>query len=200
MLGVEHTRDIVISASHKNVIHLNAPHRYDLISELCINNEVKVFNNKLRRKLERFKNVQLIEVPSERELYTNHGQHLNWRGKETMANKIALSIEKVLKRKVDPINKEWQEKNKPDNQRYIECNPDKDEIDNQEHTEPIHEKSLSEYTTTLDKSDCPENKNSDDADIIQDKTPYTDSKEIIRSSIRSKKLPTSRYSDFLWEI
>ena len=47
MLGVEHTRDIVISASHKNVIHLNAPHRYDLISELCINNEVKVFNNKL---------------------------------------------------------------------------------------------------------------------------------------------------------
>jgi hypothetical protein len=75
---------------------------------------VKVFNNKLRRRLERFKNVQLIEVPSERELYTKHGQHLNWRGKETMTNEIALSIEKVLKRNVDPINMEWQENNEID--------------------------------------------------------------------------------------
>ena len=66
------------------------------------------------------------------------------------------------------------------------------------YTEPIHEKSLSEYTATLDKSDCLENKNSDDADIIQDKMPCTDSKEIIRSSIRSKKLPTSRNSDFFY--
>jgi len=79
------------------------PLRYDVSNESCVNNEVKVFNNKLRRRLGRFKNVQLIEVPSERELYTKHGQHLNWRGKEIMANEIALFIEKLLKRKVDPI-------------------------------------------------------------------------------------------------
>ena len=100
VLGVEHIRDVVISASHTNVIQVNAPHRHDLMNESCVNNEVKAFNSKLRRKLEHFKNVQLIEVPSDRDLYTNHGQHLNWRGKETMAIKIALSTETVLRRKV----------------------------------------------------------------------------------------------------
>ena len=198
--GVEHIRDIVISALHTNVIQLNAPHRHDLSSESCVNIEVKVFNDKLRRRLERFKNIQLIEVPSERELYTNHGQHLNWRGKETMATKIALSIEKVLKRKVDPINKEWQEKNKLDNHSHTEHSPDKHETDNQEHAELSHMKPLSECTTSMDKSDCLENKNSADTDILQDKMPSTDSKVIIRSSNRSKKPPASRISDFLWEI
>jgi hypothetical protein len=162
--------------------------------------EVKVFNSKLRRRLERFKNVQLIEVPSERELYTNHGQHLNWRGKETMASKIALTIEKVLKRKVDPINKEWQKQNQLDVHRYTERSPDKYETDNQELAEHPHEKPLSEYTTSLDKRDCLENKNSADTDITQDKTLSTDNKEILRSSSRSRKLPASRCNDFLWEI
>jgi hypothetical protein len=77
-------------------------------------------------------------------LYTKHGQHLNWRGKETMANEIVLSIEKVLKRKVDPINMEWQENNETDSQRHIEPIPVKCGIVNQEHIEPTHEKS--DYT------------------------------------------------------
>ena len=178
VLGVEHIRDIVVSASHTNVIQLSAFHRHDLSNESCVNNEVKVFNNKLRRRLERFKNVQLMEVPSERELYTKHGQHLNWRGKETMANEIALSIEKVLKRKVDPINMEWQENNEIDSQRHTEHILVKNGIDNQEHIEPTHEKSLSDYTIILDKSDCLKNKNSADMDILQDKTPSTDGSEI----------------------
>jgi hypothetical protein len=161
---------------------------------------VKVFNNKLRRRLERFKNVKLVEVPSEREFYTKHVQHLNWRGKETMANEIALSIENVLKRKVDPINKEWQENNEVDSQSHIEPIPVKYGIDSKEYIEPTHEKSLSDYTVILDKIDCLKNKNSADMDIIQDKTPSTDGSEINRSSDRTKKFPASRYSDFLWEI
>jgi hypothetical protein len=79
-----------------------------------------------------------------------------------MANEIALSIEKVLKRKVDPINTEWQENNEIDSQRHIEPIPVKYGIDNQEHIEPTHEKSLSDYTIILDKSDCLKNKNSAD--------------------------------------
>jgi len=112
-----------------------------------------------------------------------------------MAIKIALSIEKVLRRKVDPISKEWQEKNKLDNQRHIECNLGKNETENHQQAEPTHEASLLEYITALDKNDCPDSKNPDDADTMQDKTPSTDNKEI-RCSIRSKKLPASRYGDF----
>jgi len=95
---------------------------------------------------------------------------------------------------------EWQENNEIDSQRHIEPFPVKYGIDNQEHIEPTHEKSLSDDTIILDKSDCLKNKNSADMDILQDKMPSTDGSEINRSSNRTKKFPASRYSNFLWEI
>ena len=73
---------------------------------------------------------------------------------------------------------EWQENNEIDSQRHIEPFPVKYGIDNQEHIEPTHEKSLSDDTIILDKSDCLKNKNSADMDILQDKTPSTDGSEI----------------------
>ena len=60
--------------------------------------------------------MRLIEVTSDREFYTERGQHLNWRGKETVANETVLSIEQVLQRKVDTLNKEWQGNNESDSQ------------------------------------------------------------------------------------
>jgi hypothetical protein len=41
----------------------------------------------------------MIEVIKERACYTQHGQHLNTRGKEVRAKKIAATIEHVLKKK-----------------------------------------------------------------------------------------------------
>ena len=208
MLGVEHIRDIVISATHTNVIQLSAPHRHDLSSDSCVNRKVEVFKHKLRRRLERFKNVQIIEATNERELYTKHGQHLNSRGKETMGNEIALSIEKVLKRKVDPINMEGQENNETDSQKHIEPIQVKNGIDSQELIELTHEKSVLDYTikdnnlisNILEKSDCLEINNSVDKDSSLEKITSTDGIETNRSSNRTKKIPASRYSDFLWEI
>jgi hypothetical protein len=72
---------------------MNVPHRHDLIKDSCVNREVEAFNRKLRNRMKCFKKVELIEVDSERELYTRHGQHLNLRGKENLASKIALTIE-----------------------------------------------------------------------------------------------------------
>jgi hypothetical protein len=125
---MKHILDLVINATHTNVIPLSVPHRHDLINESCVNREAKVFNNNLRNILKRFNNVEIIEVTSKRELYTKHGQHLNARGKETMANITAL-----LKRKVDPIGVKWQED---------------DGIDSLKQTEPTHEKAASDCTTT----------------------------------------------------
>jgi len=142
----------------------------------------KIFNNKLQRRLERFRKVKLID--SERELYTEHGKHLNWRGKETIANAIALSIDKVLKN---------------NSQRYTELIPVTNKMDNQEHIESTHEKSSSEFTVALDESDCQKNKNLVEKDVIQDVTSKV-CNETNRSSNRIKKFPTSRYSDFLWEV
>jgi hypothetical protein len=109
MVGMNHILDLVINSSHTNVILMNVPHRHDLMKESCVNKEVEAFNRKLRNRMESFKKVKLIEVDSERELYTRHGQHLNSRGKETIASKIALTIESVVKRKVDSISIQWYE-------------------------------------------------------------------------------------------
>jgi hypothetical protein len=187
--GMKHILDLVINATHTNVIQLSVPHRHDLINESCVNREVKILNNNLRNRLKRFNNVEMIEVTSERELYTKHGQHLNSRGKETMANKIALSIENVLKRKVDPINMKWQED---------------DRIDSQKQIEPTHEESASDCITMdnnlisniMEKSDI---NNLAGEDTIQDTKTPTDGNETNRSSNRARKIPASRYSDFLWE-
>jgi len=37
--------------------------------------------------------MELIEVANEREFYTKHGQHLNSRGKVSMASRIVQTIE-----------------------------------------------------------------------------------------------------------
>jgi len=57
--------------------------------------------------LKHFGKVELIDVVNEREFYTRHGQHLNLRGKESMANKTALTIENIMKKKTDPNSMKW---------------------------------------------------------------------------------------------
>jgi len=49
----------------------------------------------------------MIEVVSERNLYTKHGQHLNSEGKESMAKKIASTTECWFNKKVEPISRKW---------------------------------------------------------------------------------------------
>jgi hypothetical protein len=73
--------ECVMNANNTNMIVMSAPPRFDLIRESCVNKEV-AFNNKLGKRLKRFDKVDVIEVIKERACYTNHGRHLNTRGKE----------------------------------------------------------------------------------------------------------------------
>jgi len=118
MVGMKHILDLALHVSNTNVIILSAPHRHDLIKDSCVNREVEVFNRKLRNRLKCLRKVELIEVPNERDLYTKHGQHLNSSGKEVMANKIALTIESVVKRRVDPISIKWYDAEEIDSQKH----------------------------------------------------------------------------------
>jgi hypothetical protein len=81
VMGRKHILDLLINSTHSNVILLSVPHRHDLIKDLCINREVKVFNGSLRNSLNCFGKVELIHVVNEREFFTKNGQHLNSRGK-----------------------------------------------------------------------------------------------------------------------
>jgi len=73
IVGMKHLLEFVINANHTYVILMSAPHRYDLIRNSCVNNEVKVFNTKLCKRPERYEKVEMIDVVSERNFYTKLG-------------------------------------------------------------------------------------------------------------------------------
>jgi hypothetical protein len=104
---MKHVLEFVINANHTNVILMSAPHRYDLIRNSCVGNEVEVFNRKLRKRLERFEKVEMMDVVSERNFYTKHAQHLNSGGTERMSQKIATNTECLLNRKLELISGKW---------------------------------------------------------------------------------------------
>jgi lysophospholipase L1-like esterase len=97
----------VINANHTNVILMSVPHRHDLIRNSCVNNEVGAFNRRLRKRLKRSENVEMIDVVSDRVCYTKQGQHLNSEGKENMSKNIAATIECLLSKIVDLISVKW---------------------------------------------------------------------------------------------
>jgi len=97
--------ELVMNATHTNIILMSVPHRYDLMETSCVNHEI--FNRKLHERLKRLTKVEMIDVGNHRTLYTRHGQHLNSKGKESMANKTASTIKCVLNKKVEPIRGKW---------------------------------------------------------------------------------------------
>ena len=108
---MKHPLELIMNATHTNVILVSAPHRFDLMETSCVNHEIENFNRKLRKRLERLEKVQMIDV-DDRNLLTRHSQHLNSVGKECRANKIALTIKGVLNKKVQPISGKWYTDNK----------------------------------------------------------------------------------------
>jgi hypothetical protein len=63
---------------------------------------VEVFNRKLHKEVERFKEVKIIDVVNERSYYVRHGKHLNSAGKDSMAKRITTTIEHLLKSEKAP--------------------------------------------------------------------------------------------------
>jgi hypothetical protein len=85
--GLRRLRDFVAEHNHTNLVVMNVLHRHDLQINSCVNNEVKVFNRKLKKHSKVFAHLRPIEVINSRELYTRHGVHLDWKGKKYMAKK-----------------------------------------------------------------------------------------------------------------
>ena len=102
--GLHQLKNFVVNHSQTNFIVMCVPHRHDLGPNSCINDEVKVYNRKLKKYLKVCENTQIIEIDSNRELFTKHGLHLNLKGKDQIARKIVQTIKVILNRKMsDPI-------------------------------------------------------------------------------------------------
>jgi hypothetical protein len=46
-----------------NIMVMSAPPRYDLMHSSCVNNEVVIFNQQLKKILKIFNNVRILETP-----------------------------------------------------------------------------------------------------------------------------------------
>ena len=62
---------------------MSVSHRFDLGAHSCVNNEVKAFNRKLDKHMKSFQNAATVKLTSDRNPFTQHGLHLNKKGKKT---------------------------------------------------------------------------------------------------------------------
>jgi hypothetical protein len=78
--GLSHISSFMKNRGHTNVVIMNAPHTHDLDTS-CINNEVKVFNRKLLKKMKMSDYEKVLETNLSREHFTQHGLHMIRLGK-----------------------------------------------------------------------------------------------------------------------
>ena len=79
--ALRHIRNFTKLNNHTNITLVNAPHRYDLMQS-CVNNEIRSFNRKLMKSARAYQHASILEMSSDRKIFTNRGLHLNGLGKE----------------------------------------------------------------------------------------------------------------------
>lgn len=89
-------KNFVDNQIETNIIVMSVPYRHDLEANSCVNHEINVYNNKLKQLLKSCDNACIINVDTDRDIFTRHGLHLNLKGKEKMANTIVKEIEAML--------------------------------------------------------------------------------------------------------
>jgi hypothetical protein len=81
-MGLSHISKFVKNREHTNIVIMNAPHRHDLDTTSCINNEVEGFNRKLLKQMKMYDYAKVMETNLSREHFTQHELHVNRLGKE----------------------------------------------------------------------------------------------------------------------
>ena len=114
---INYIQRFVKTNNHTNFILISVPHRYDLEQISCVNKEVEKYNRRLQKHTKVFENTEVIKVDLEKRGFTKHGQHINAKGKEFMAKRIAAAIKHILKVcKKTPISMKWKEDPSKENQ------------------------------------------------------------------------------------
>ena len=100
--GLEYISNYVKQRLNTNITLVEAPQRYDLPMESCVNEEVKRYNRKLCKMMKIFENVQVVGSEVQRTCHTRHGEHMNGVGKEIMAQRIVNKIKEIVMPKMTP--------------------------------------------------------------------------------------------------
>jgi lysophospholipase L1-like esterase len=94
--GLAQTVNFLRRNQHTNVIVISVPHRFDIGGKSCINEEGRRYNRKLSKIINKFENALLINAVSDRHLFTNHGLHINVKGKEIMSSRLMGVLPKIF--------------------------------------------------------------------------------------------------------
>jgi len=174
--------------TNTNVILLETPHRYGLSPSSCVNTEVTRFNKRLHSLATTFNHVKVLSVPTERRFHTNHGLHLNQRGKDWIASNLVKEIRylHLPGNTTPPIRLPWKDINEKACQLALgnQVSP-VSSYDVQECPSPVS-KNENSQTPGEGTESC------NDEDLQEDET-------ICRSN-RVKKTPTNKYQDFLCQM
>ena len=95
--GINGIQEFVKTNNHINFLLMDVPHRYDLKQISCVNKEVDKYSRRLQKHIKVFENAEVINANLDRRGFTKHGQHMNAKGKELMAKRIAVAIKHTLK-------------------------------------------------------------------------------------------------------
>jgi hypothetical protein len=96
---------------HTNIIQLTSPLRYDQVTNVNINDDIKKFSKKLWKYMKLNEHVTILESPQSRNYFTRHGHHYNGYGKDIICSQLALSITKLFQyTEIPPISLGWDDK------------------------------------------------------------------------------------------
>jgi lysophospholipase L1-like esterase len=82
-----------------NVVLINSPHRYDIIAESCVNQEVIKYNRQVRKIMKSQSKVKILELNLDRNSFITHGLHLNIKGKKLVSQDLARLVQHSLNEK-----------------------------------------------------------------------------------------------------
>jgi hypothetical protein len=180
--GLRNVVNFIQSNNHTNIILLSVPHRFDLMKSSCVNEEISKFNRKLGKLVKHLKNVSFVKLADNRELFTQHGLHLNSPGKDILSKQLASQIAMILQKEVIPINLGWK------------C----EHLENTHavNTHAVNNVLIDSILISVIESDMVTVPNSE---IIKHTEDTLSTVPIsIRSSSRVRKVPTTGNNDFLW--
>jgi predicted phosphodiesterase len=181
--GLNQIKEFIKKNNHTNIIQMCVRHRFDLQENSCVNNEIEVFNRRLSKMIKIFDHTVLQQTDSSRELFTEHGLHMNKKGKKQKqaAEKIAAIIKHILHDKIkEPICLTWKEDvvNKSQEKQNIQA----------------HEGGKNNLRSTREKMDS-----EDGSALLGDRCLIQNQVTTPTKPLRKRrKPPSTRRDDFLW--
>jgi hypothetical protein len=86
---------------------------------IYVNKKIEVFNRKLHKTVKTADNVKIIQANLRRNDFTLHGLHLNFSGKEKMAELIGGNIKLMARKEETAIILKWEENQKDPTQKEV---------------------------------------------------------------------------------